>query len=213
MGRLGLTHGAVFAAGVPRIFTQIKQEVYRVVRASGVRVAILLDDHFLLAQGQGRTMYQEEMLLLILTSLGFTFGPEKLQLACSQQGRHLGMMVDLERMRFVVPEDKVEKLVHLAEQLALQRGVDRRALASFAGKLICLKIPIAYFWKFNYIFKFPLYCFICRQGLGSVSSHPLSTPLHAAIVPGHAGHGGLGYRVPNPRGGGGGYGPLDLAAD
>ena len=62
--------------------------------------------------------------------------------------RFLGMLVDSDRMSFLVPEDKIERFLVLKDEILTKQEVDLNTLQKFAGKCISflLAVPSAKFY-------------------------------------------------------------------
>lgn len=133
----------VFGVGPAcRLYTAIKQEVYKPMRAAGVRMTVMIDDQLGAAQGRRRAMMQCLAELMISWALGFWRGREKLQLLPAQQRQFLGLLVDALRQRFEVPAAKRDKFVALAAEVLAAPSVSQRTVAVVAEKMMAMGLAI-----------------------------------------------------------------------
>jgi len=84
----------------------------------------------------------------ILTRLGYFINIDKSKFVPSAVIRFLGMLVDSDRMSFLVPEDKIERFLVLKDEILRKQEVDLNTLQKFAGRCISflLAIPSAKFY-------------------------------------------------------------------
>ena len=124
------------------VYTFIKQEIYRPLRAAGLRMAFLIDDQISLQRGVARTRCQSGAMCKLLAALGWTLSLPKCQLEPSQLLRFLGLMVDLKDRSFRVPEDKKQQLQSLVAELTSAVVVSDRIIAKVAGKVMALSLAL-----------------------------------------------------------------------
>ena len=74
-------------------------------------------------------------MVLLLESLGFTTNVAKSQLSPSQQIKFLGFQVDSKRMKLLLPEEKVQNIIHICQEALTQGRVSIRQLSQLLGKL------------------------------------------------------------------------------
>jgi hypothetical protein len=84
----------------------------------------------------------------ILTRVGYFINIDKSKFVPSTVIRFLGMLVDSDRMSFLVPEDKIERFLVLKDEILTKQEVDLNTLQKFAGKCISflLAVPSAKFY-------------------------------------------------------------------
>jgi hypothetical protein len=84
----------------------------------------------------------------ILTRVGYFINIDKSKFVPSTVIRFLGMLVDSDRISFLVPEDKIERFLVLKEEILTKQEVDLNTLQKFAGKCISflLAVPSAKFY-------------------------------------------------------------------
>jgi hypothetical protein len=66
-----------FAPPACWVYTLLKQEVYRPLRAAGWDLAYLIDDCLAAARSEGAAHFMARLLVCLLTALGFTLGAKK----------------------------------------------------------------------------------------------------------------------------------------
>ena len=84
----------------------------------------------------------------ILTRVGYFINIDKSKFVPSTVIRFWGMLVDSDRMSFLVPEDKIERFLVLKDEILTKQEVDLNTLQKFAGKCISflLAVPSAKFY-------------------------------------------------------------------
>jgi hypothetical protein len=156
-----------------KAYTVVKQEVYRVVRElAGARLTFLIDDVCLAESSYERAAVLSAAAMLLQRALNFTFSLPKCSPLPSRCKPFLGMLVDAEHLRFLVPQDKVVQFKDLVAQLAASPTVSNRQLARVAGKLVSFMPAVG---------LAPLYAralYLCRheQPSGTQSSPALRRP-------------------------------------
>jgi len=80
--------------------------------------------------------------------VGYFINIDKSKFVPSTVIRFLGMLVDSDRMSFLVPEDKIERFLVLKDEILTKQEVDLNTLQKFAGKCISflLAVPSAKFY-------------------------------------------------------------------
>lgn len=84
----------------------------------------------------------------VLIRLGYFINIDKSKFVPSTVIRFLGMLVDSDRLAFVIPVDKIEKFLVLKDKILSEQEVELNTLQKFAGKCISflLAIPSAKFY-------------------------------------------------------------------
>ena len=121
-----------------RIYTLIKQEIYRPLRSLGLKMVALIDDQMSMQRGVARTLFQSVAMCRLLGSLGWYLSWTKCQLHPTQTPKFLGMLVDLQHRAFIIPEDKQRGLVELVEKLREVTTMCDRTIAKVAGRVMAL---------------------------------------------------------------------------
>ena len=132
------THLPFGVAPACRIYTAIKQEIYRPLREAGLRMVFLIDDQMSLQKGKERTRAQCGAMCRLLAALGWTLSVSKCQLEPARTAKFLGLIVDLAQRSFRVPEDKRQALMALVGELSSAKIVSDRRIACLAGKVMAL---------------------------------------------------------------------------
>ena len=126
-------------APVPRWFTQLMQELFRVIRALGVRVLSMIDDYCTYASTYNQAALQCDTLVDLLGLLHLDLNPKKGQFTPAHVVQMLGMLVDSKEMVFRIPAGKQESFLVEAQELLAQAQTSRRALARIAGKVLSFR--------------------------------------------------------------------------
>ena len=122
-------------ASAPRVFTKLMKPVVALLRRSGIRLIIYLDD--ILFMNQTPTGLQRDMSTAIhlLENLGFVINLTKSQLKPTQTLEFLGFIVDTKNMTLVLPQGKVTAIEDLCSQMLSQTELTVRDIARLIGKL------------------------------------------------------------------------------
>lgn len=120
------------------VYSTIKAEVYRPLRAAGVRMAYLIDDQLGAARTKAAAMFQCRVVVTIITCLGFTLSLSKCHLLPATSATFLGTDVSAARQRFSVPPRKVQLFLELAAEVAASTSTSARVVASVAGKMMAM---------------------------------------------------------------------------
>ena len=127
------------------VYSTLKLEMFRPLRACGMDLAFLIDDCLGAARSVGEARFQCRLLVELMTTLGFTLSLNKCQLQPSARVRFLGFLVDSENQTLSVPEDKVEALDRFVRQLeeAPPSSVTYRQVAQVAGKIMAMSPAVS----------------------------------------------------------------------
>lgn len=74
-----------------------------------------------------------ELLIKILKDLGFHINSEKLMLFPSQQIQYLGFIIDSVSFQFLLPDEKIEKILHLSSDILRKDQVSIREVTALIG--------------------------------------------------------------------------------
>lgn len=106
--RAVITHMAFGIGPACRTYTILKQELFRVIKDKGnVRMAFLIDDQCNMAQSKDWASLRAAAILTIQWAVGFTLSLPKCQLSPTRTPHILGMIVDLTKRAFFLPEPKI----------------------------------------------------------------------------------------------------------
>ena len=139
----------------PRVFTKLMKPMMAFLRGRGLRTIIYLDDLLIMNQSPAELQSQVNQTVLLLESLGFTINREKSQLVPSQQIRFLGFQVDSVIMKLFLPEDKIQQIVQMCQNLATQQVIPLGSLSQLYWER-CVPQP----WQ----------CYQPHSGIGIYSS-------------------------------------------
>ena len=122
-------------AVAPRVFTKIMKPVVSLLRRTGIRLIIYLDD--ILLMNASETGLQQDMhtAQYLLENLGFVINLEKSCFQPTQQLEFLGFLVNTRNMTLLLPDCKVSSIKTLCSTLLSQRDVSVRELSRLIGKL------------------------------------------------------------------------------
>ena len=114
----------------------IQREIFRPIRARGVRLAFLIDDQLNAGPSRPAALLQNQAITRIKVAVGFYLSTPKCQLTPKPAARFLGMLVDAPAQCFLVPPDKVAKFTAAAEAALAAPTVSHRTIAQLAGTMV-----------------------------------------------------------------------------
>ena len=122
-------------AVAPRVFTKIMKPVVALLRRTGIRLIIYLDD--LLFMSSSKVGLQQDMTTAqyLLENLGFVINLEKSCFQPTQQLEFLGFVVNTLDMTLLLPDCKVEAIKSHCSKMLLHHEVSVRELSQLIGKL------------------------------------------------------------------------------
>jgi len=122
----------------PWIFTKVIHEMVNVWRRRGLRVSFYLDDFTLVASSAALAKFQRDTIIApTLERLGFLREETKGSWEPVTSVRVLGLIVDSVRRAVEIPQDKVQVIKALAQQVSVaSEKISVRTLASAAGTVI-----------------------------------------------------------------------------
>ena len=122
-------------ASAPLVFTKLLKPVVAFLRQMGIRIMIYLDDILIMAPSPEEVSRNLQLVIQILTHLGFVINQKKCILTPTQWIEFLGFVVDSVRMVLSLPQDKVSKIRKECRHMANQSEVSGRSLAHLIGLL------------------------------------------------------------------------------
>lgn len=122
-------------ASAPRIFTKLMKPVVALLRRSGIRLIIYLDDILFMNQTPMALRRDISTALHLLENLGFIINMTKSQLDPTQTLEFLGFLVNTRDMTLVLPQGKVTNIKNLCTQMMALKVVTVRDVARLIGKL------------------------------------------------------------------------------
>ena len=118
----------------PKIFRKVLRPVTIYLRSSGIRISAYMDDLFMCSHSASILLKHRDIVLKLLSNLGFYPNLGKSQLEPSTSMLHLGYLWNSNTMSVALTEDKCTKTRRLAARY--QTGCSLRQLASFIGLLV-----------------------------------------------------------------------------
>ncbi|KZR98940.1 Uncharacterized protein APZ42_005408, partial [Daphnia magna] len=110
-------------ASAPRIFTKLLKVPISVLRGSGVRLVIYLDDILIMNENKQGAEKDLNTVLNLFQELGFVINWEKSILVPSQTIEYLGVIINSCFLSFTLPDQKVKSITALGEQALLETEV------------------------------------------------------------------------------------------
>lgn len=101
----------------PQVFTRAMGFVYAALRARDLHCTQVIDDVHSACATQMHAWWQLWLHVRILTALGFVFGTAKCPFRPVQVCKFLGLLLDSQRGRFAVPDDKLHRFAERLERL------------------------------------------------------------------------------------------------
>lgn len=118
----------------PSIFNSISNFIVRYMKAEGVNCLGYLDDFLITGSLRNECAENQVYLISVIQQIGFRINMQKVSTP-SHTPKYLGIIIDLEKMVFRLPEEKLQK-THLAVKDVLKKTyVSRKALERITGLL------------------------------------------------------------------------------
>ena len=115
-----------------RIFTKAMKPAISFLRTMGIRLVIFLDDIFIMANSHELAIQHTDLVIQVLTSLGFVINFPKPILTPTKVLPYLGFEVNSDPMKLFLPREKLLNLKQFAADIMLQVPT-ARFVASFLG--------------------------------------------------------------------------------
>ena len=96
---------------------------------------VYLDNMLVLGSSPQEEKAQVEIIIEILSQLGFVINKEKSQLELTQKIQFLGFWIDSKSMTISLPQEKVEKIKQEARVMIQKRCVSLRELTCLLGRM------------------------------------------------------------------------------
>lgn len=105
-------------SSAPRVITKIMKPVFSYSRSMGICCFYYIDDSLNQDKDINNCRSNAELLIKTLKDLiGFHINSEKLMLFPSQQIQYLGFIIDSVSFQFLLPDEKIEKILHLSSDI------------------------------------------------------------------------------------------------
>lgn len=125
----------------PSIFNSISDLVVRLMFRKGIPCQGYLDDYFLAGSTYADCKDKQDKLISLLTCIGFQINPSKVTTP-SRTPKYLGVIIDLEQMRFRLPEEKIRKAADLVKKLLGVKRCSRKDLEKLTGFLAHVSVLV-----------------------------------------------------------------------
>jgi hypothetical protein len=122
-------------SSAPRAFTKLLKPVVAVLRSSGIRIVIYLDDILVMHQSAMELVNIFNMVLTLLRNLGFLVKMEKCSLHPTQELVFLGALLNSKTMTIAVPPEKLTHLQKECTSVALRDVCSMHELAVIIGRM------------------------------------------------------------------------------
>ena len=119
----------------PRIFTKLMKVPISILRKSGIKIIIYLDDMLIIGSSLEEILKARDTTLFLLEALGFTINQPKSSLTPSHKCEFLGMIIDSLMMVIALPSEKALNLMSQCQKFYQMRTVTLRDLSKIIGKL------------------------------------------------------------------------------
>lgn len=120
-------------SSAPRVFTKIMKPVFSYLRSMGICCFYYIDDLLNQDVDINNCRSNAELLIKILKDLGFHINSEKLMLFPSQQIQYLGFIIDSVSFQFLLPDEKIKKILHLSSDILRKDQVSIREVTALIG--------------------------------------------------------------------------------
>lgn len=122
-------------SSAPRAFTKLLKPVIAILRSSGIRVVIYLDDLLILHHNPAELRKIFQLVTTLLTNLGFIINLEKCSPSPTQAIVFLGASLDSKKMTIAVPHDKLHSLQTECRDIQKRQGCSMVELSALLGRM------------------------------------------------------------------------------
>lgn len=119
-----------------KAFTDVMTVAYLPMRRACMRFSYMIDDRVGLAATRAACWLDILITVRVLCALGFHLGLNKCVLWPCQRLKYLGMLLALDLMQCMVPEQKLQKFVQAVDEAVGAEVITPRLLARIAGMLV-----------------------------------------------------------------------------
>lgn len=133
----------------PCLFTKILKPAVGVLRQSGMRLVIYLDDIIILNESRDGALQDLDTTNLLFSSLDFVINWEKSVREPSRSMEFLGMIIDSVTLSLASPNDKVSSILSICSQALVKKWISLSELASLLGNF-SWAIPTVSFAQAHY---------------------------------------------------------------
>lgn len=118
----------------PSIFNSLSDLVVRIMRSNNKPCLGYLDDYFISGKTYDECELNQKTLINLLTNIGFKVNTMKV-VTPSHAPKYLGIIVDLERMVFRLPQEKLDKTAKKVSEILISPWCSRKSLERITGLL------------------------------------------------------------------------------
>ena len=122
-------------SSAPRAFTKLLKAVISILRSSGIRVVIYLDDLLILHQNTAELQKIFQLVTNLLMDLGFIMKREKCSPSPTQTIVFLEANLDSKRMTIAVPQDKLNNLQTECKEFVKRQASSMLILSALLGRM------------------------------------------------------------------------------
>ena len=101
----------------PRVFTKILKPAIELLRSTGIRLVIYMDDMLIMARSIQLLREDIYQMLYLLENLGFIINSKKSLLSPTQVIEFLGMVVNSQTLEIILPGQKIKTIRLEARQV------------------------------------------------------------------------------------------------
>lgn len=124
------------------VFTKVLRPLVKRWRSKGIRCLVYIDDGICAEESKEQCSAAMSTIVSDLDRAGFILNAQKSRFEPQQIGTWLGFTLDLDRGRFLVPQEKMERLVASINGVLPCHTVCARVLAGIVGQVISMSLAI-----------------------------------------------------------------------
>lgn len=140
------THMCFGLASACEVYTTLMGEILRPLRSGQLaseRLTTMIDDTQIAYSSKAQGKYRMYTVVLLYSALGFFLSLDKCSLLPHHSNKFLGLIVDAQQLRFVVPDDKISKFKSAAAWFLQQHHISARQIAQLAGTILSFAPAVA----------------------------------------------------------------------
>ena len=119
----------------PWAFSRILSPLLKILRLQGILVSAYLDDFLILAPSREEALRDTEVVIKLLQDHGFRINWAKSSVEPVRILEYLGVVLNLVDRTFCLPEEKVQRILHIFHESQKVRRISRRSLEAMVGFL------------------------------------------------------------------------------
>lgn len=148
----------------PYVFTKLMKVPISTLRNDGYRSVIYLDDILIFGSNYASCAENVNKTMHLLTSLGFIINNNKSILTPATTCPFLGFVLDSQKMRLEIPEDKRSRVSSLLSQFTSRKSCSIRSFASLVGTLVSVCPALEYGWLYTKLMEYEKYVALLVSG-------------------------------------------------